>query len=87
MTHLLHVIKVFLLLSPSSSDLRCIFLRRMKNLRAQQLIVGTFYSLAPLLQSGVFVQRSVVITGGDQVGHNLPWAWAPPGGQMELVLA
>lgn len=58
-----------------------------ENLRAQQLIVGTFHSLAPLLQSGVFVQRSVVITGGDQVGHNLPWAWAPPEGQMELVLA
>lgn len=59
----------------------------MKTCVAQQLIVGTFHLLGPLLQSGVFVQRSVLIRGGDQVGHNLPWAWAPPGGQMELVLA
>lgn len=63
------------------------FLRQMKTCVAQQLIVGTFHLLGPLLQSGVFVQRSVLIRGGDQVGHNLPWAWAPPGGQMELVLA
>lgn len=58
-----------------------------ENLRAQQSIVNSIHLIFHLLQSGVFVQRSVLIRGDDQVGHNLPWAWAPPGGQMELVLA
>ena len=49
----------------------------------------TFYSLVPVLQSGVFVRSSVLIRGGRrrELVITRPCVWAPPGGQMELVLA